>query len=793
MRYAEVAVDAPVGQCRTFSYSIPSRFSLEPGQLAWVPFGRRIAQGLIMRLADKPQVEVTRDILQPVEPSPLVSSLGLQLATWLSRYYICSLFSAIELMLPPGFKAQVRSQVSPGHSEEAELDLQRPENREALETLQFQSRLSEAEFVKLLGRNGSRELDRMVEAGLVDRRVDLPRPRTFRYQRYLLAVAHETNSGEEPDSSRSPSPKQQQLLEAVRSQEDLYPASQANKLFGSGVADALVEKGLLAEEWVRETVEGASADLSGANSPPLLLTSAQEIALDAIGKAVVDPKLQPRSFLLHGITGSGKTEVYLQAMQGVVAQGQQALFLVPEIALTPQTVERVNARFPGRVAVLHSQLTDRQKFDRWWRIRDGDYDVVVGPRSAIFAPVPHLGMIIIDEEHEWTYKQDEALPFYHTRSVAEELSRLTNAVVVLGSATPDVETYYHARRGRHTLLELPDRVGASGPEGTPQLASVEVCDMRQELQEGNRSIFSRQLEDSLRECVARQQQAILFINRRGSSPIVQCRDCGSVVTCPSCSVSLTYHSADGRMVCHRCNRRSRPRQRCRQCGGPRIRQLGVGTQRVEEEVRKLLPGAGVDRWDTDTSRSGPGTEEAMRRLLNGETQVLVGTQMVAKGLDVPDVTLVGVLLADIGMYLPDFRTGERTFGLLCQVAGRAGRGRVPGRVIIQTYNPEHYAITAAGRQDYASLYRQEIQVRREQGNPPFNRLVHLVYQDTNASSSQRAGHQPGAEAATGNPHPGVDRHRSHRAGPRNPRAGTRTLPLAPAAAGPTASPIPGRS
>ena len=737
MRYAEVAVDAPVSQGRTFSYSIPTRFTVEPGQLVWVPFGRRVTQGLIMRLAETSQVEVTRDILQPVEPSPLVGPLGLQLASWLSEYYLCPLYSAIELMLPPGFKAQVRSRISAARLEESQLESLRPQAREALQTLAAKSHLSEAEFVKLLGRNGHRELDRMVEAGTATRRVDLPRPRTFRYQRYLLPVASFPNGSEGMKSSTSVSPKQKALLEAVRSHSGGYPFPLANKQFGSGVASTLVEKGLLAEEWVRETTGGADVSAPSPTLPALTLTPAQAEALDRIDRAIDDPEFQPRSFLLHGVTGSGKTEVYLRAMERVVAQGKQAIYLVPEIALAPQMVGRVDARFPGRVAVLHSGLADRQKFDRWWRIRDGDYDVVVGPRSALFAPVPHLGIVVIDEEHEWTYKQDEALPFYHTRTVAQEMARLTGAVVVLGSATPDVETYYHARRGRHHLLELPDRVGPSGPEGRPQLATVEVCDMRRELQDGNRSIFSRQLAASLKECVAQGQQAILFINRRGNAPIVQCRDCGSVVTCSSCSVSLTYHSADGRMVCHRCNRRSRPRQRCRQCGGPRIRQLGVGTQRVESEVRELLPGVGIDRWDSDITQTGSEDADMMRRFIDGDTQVLVGTQMVAKGLDLPNVTLVGVLLADIGMYLPDFRMGERIFGLLCQVAGRSGRGPVPGKAIIQTYNPDHYAITAAARQDYASLYRQEIQARREQGNPPFSRLVHLVYQDTNASACQR--------------------------------------------------------
>jgi primosomal protein N' (replication factor Y) len=397
----------------------------------------------------------------------------------------------------------------------------------------------------------------------------------------------------------------------------------------------------------------------------------------------------------------------------------------------------VNAWFPGRVAVMHSRLTSRQQFDQWWDIREGKYDVVVGPRSSLFAPLGDLGLIVIDEEHEWTYKQVETHPLYHARASALQLGRLTSSPVVMGSATPDVETYYAATRGWHTLLELPDRVSA-GPDRVSRLAQVEVCDMRRELRDGNRSIFSRALAQGLKECVANRHQAILFLNRRGASPIVQCRDCGHVVTCRGCSVSLTYHSNQERLLCHRCNRRTRMPNTCPSCRGAHIRQLGAGTQRVVEEVKKLLPGVTVDRLDADATRSGQDTDDTMARLTSGDTQVLVGTQMVAKGLDIPNVTLVGVVLADIGIYLPDFRAGERAFGLLCQVAGRAGRGEDIGRVIVQTYNPDHYAIQAAAAQDYQALYQYEIESRRGTGNPPFNEMVHLVFQAPN--DDQALGH-----------------------------------------------------
>ena len=338
---------------------------------------------------------------------------------------------------------------------------------------------------------------------------------------------------------------------------------------------------------------------------------------------------------------------------------------------------------------------------------------------------------------------------------------MVGATVVLGSATPDVETYYHARQGHYRLLELPDRIpfadrplvdqgravsngnGVTGGQmdraasGRDGLARVEIADMRQELRQGNRSIFSRCLAEGLTDCIGREQQAILFLNQRGSSPMVQCRDCGYVVRCGSCSTTLTYHSSESRLRCHRCNRRSRPPSVCRQCQGRHIRQLGIGTQRVVDEVRSLFPEVSVERWDSDSARSGLDPDDTMQRLASGEIQVLVGTQMVAKGLDLPNVTLVGVVLADVGIYRPDFRAGERAFGLLCQVAGRAGRGPDPGRVVIQTYNPDHYAVAAAARQDYAALFQTEIATRQRQGNPPFNRMIRLLYRDANPTTCQR--------------------------------------------------------
>ena len=756
MRYAEVAVDAPVAHSRTFSYSIPTAFTVEPGQLVWVPFGRRVAQGVVVELAEAPQVEVTRDILQPIEPSPLLNPLHLNLAKWLSRYYLCSLYTAISPLLPPGFEAQVRSKVFPGRRisamddqsgwEEQELVSLRPQSTEALKSLAGSASLREPDFVKMLGRNGERELLRLIEKEYVTRQTELPRPRVApKYESYLFPIQRENGDGdsrlEQPGTPPQELPqRQRELLLSVRERGSEYRTTLANKEFGVGVIDSLVRKGLLGREWLRIEQPTVASNIEAEESRHVL-TAEQRDALASILQDLDSGANPPSVTLLHGVTGSGKTEVYLRAIEHVVARGQQAIFLVPEIALTPQTMQRVNAAFPGRTAVLHSRMTQRQQFDQWWKIRDGQCDVVVGPRSSLFAPLPNLGLIVIDEEHEWTYKQEEAHPLYHARTVAFELGRLTGATVVLGSATPDVESYYRATRGRHRLIELPRRIGApanNGAKGSAQgLAPVEICDMRQELREGNRNMFSRSLSKALQGCVEQGHQAILFLNRRGNATYIQCRDCGHVVTCPRCSVTMNFHSVDNRLMCHRCGRRARSPARCPQCGGTSIRNLGVGTQKVVLEVEKLLPGVRVERWDADATRTGLDSQGAMERLNSGETQVLVGTQMVAKGLDVPNVTLVGVVLADVGLYLPDFRAGERAFSLLCQVSGRAGRGTSPGKVIVQTYSPEQYVIAAAASQDYGAMFQREIQARRQLGNPPFNQLVHFIYQDVNANMCQR--------------------------------------------------------
>jgi primosomal protein N' (replication factor Y) len=523
----------------------------------------------------------------------------------------------------------------------------------------------------------------------------------------------------------------------VKTSSKPYPTTLANKEFGASVSNALVMKGLLAMEWIRQN-STSTAYNSILEKTDVNLTPEQAVALESISKSISD-KTKSDIYLLHGVTGSGKTEVYLRAIQKVIDSGRQSLYLVPEISLTPQTVSRVKGRFKERVAVIHSQLTLRQRFDLWWDINDGIYDVIIGPRSALFAPLSDLGLIIIDEEHEWTYKQSDANPRYHARTVALEIAREAKATVILGSATPNIESYHQTFQNTYKLLELPERITHQNSDTstkTSPMANTYICDMRKELKQGNRSIFSRELLEGLKTCISRSEQAILFINQRGSAPIVQCRDCGHVVQCNRCSVTLTFHSQDGSLLCHKCNRRRKNPTNCPQCKTSNIRQLGIGTQRVVEELRKVLPQITIDRWDSDSNVPRHKSNDAMHSLQIGRTQVLVGTQVVAKGLDIPNVTLVGAILADIGLHIPDFRSGERTFNTLCQLAGRSGRGNQQGTVIIQTYNPDKWPIICAAKQNYNLMFENEIAERRAQGNPPFNDIIHLVYHDLSVKTAQ---------------------------------------------------------
>lgn len=742
-RYAEIAVDAQVGPDRTFTYRIPANVTLHPGHAVWVPLLSRQVAGVVFALSDTTEIEGIRSVAGLQDPDPVLAPHQVALARWLSIETQCSLYEAALLMLPYDYRRRLSSYIGLvadiPESAEAQPEVSDQEQK-LLDVLKRRGTTEQERLLRSVTGPAASALRRLLRAGLVWQEWQWGRPRARPlYAEQLHLNISDDDAGEAEESLKN-APRQRALLLHLMA-EGVVDAAQARKEFGAPAVMALRKRGLASVEQLRQ-VRDPLAGSDFAPEAPLTLTTSQATAVAAIEHSLAT--VDSQTFLLQGPTGSGKTEVYLRALAACITGGKRGLMLAPEISLTPQLIARLEGRFPGRVGLLHSGLTPGQQYDTWWRIRQGDYDVVLGSRSAIFVPQPDVGLIILDEEHEWTYKQADAVPRYHARAVAQKLGKSIGATVVLGSATPDVVSYYGALRHDYQLLTLPDRV-RPGPDLRPlvtDLAEVEVVDMREELKAGVRSIFSRALSDALSETLRHGQQAILFLNRRGSAGTVQCRDCGHVLRCRRCETPLTYHAEGDRLICHQCGRKHRNVSNCTQCHSRQIRFLGLGTQRVVQEVERAF-GVQALRWDRDSSRERGAHDEILGSFTRGEAQVLVGTQMVAQGLHLPNVTLVGVVLADLGLHLPDFRAGERAFQLLCQVAGRAGRGDDPGRVVVQTYTPENYAVQAGARQDYEAFYDVEVQLRREHHNPPFTRLVRFLYQHTNPGYAEREAHRLG--------------------------------------------------
>ena len=744
MRYAEVSVNSTIAQRRTFSYAIPQGLNIGVGQAVWVPFGSKLLQGVVLDLTDSPAVEETRDIAGIIEPRLVISPAYIALAYWLSQHYLSPLFDSVALMLPPEFGRKALTFLSAApFSDTFDLSSLGQEQRQALELIKKEGRISQKTLEKALGQKKAQHLvSQLVGRGLAESSYQMEpvkvKPKIEAYLKLAIGV-HQAQL-EIAGLEKRRAVKQAALLSFLTEQSEVVSVAEARQATNCDktTVDALVRKNLISVQQIevrRDPLAAHAVNLSY----PLTLTSDQALAFQAISQSLsLGVTARPKVFLLHGVTGSGKTEVYLQSLAEAVRLGKRGIVLVPEIALTPQTIERFASRFPGRVAVLHSQLSAGERFDEWQRIRKGEVDVVIGPRSAVFAPQPELGIIILDEEHEWNYKQSDNSPRYHARDVAIKLAELTGAAVVLGSATPDVETFYHAQNGDYHLLQLPERVtpGPSGAGRTP-LPGVEVVDMREELKAGNRSMFSRSLSQAIGDAISAGVQVMLFLNRRGGATFVQCRDCGFVLACRRCDVPLSYHPAEDVLLCHQCNYRMPVPQLCPKCRSRRIKFLGVGTEKLEQEAASTFSKARLLRWDSDTTREKNSHQDILNKFRRHEADILIGTQMIAKGLDLPRVTLVGVVNADTALHLPDFRAGERTFQLLSQVAGRAGRGPLGGQVIFQTYSPENYAIRAAARHDYALFYSQEIEYRRMLHNPPFSRLASLIYTHVNDAACQR--------------------------------------------------------
>ncbi len=745
MPYAQVAVNSPGAGRRSYSYSIPDELAdhVRAGHGVIVPFGRNTFQGIVLEITDEPGYSRTRPIESLVADDPVIAAPLIGLGEWIAAYYHTDLYTAYRPMLPPAFERRQTIIVRVTEAGQDAIESVSPRRAEILTFVLAAGETTTAAIRDEFGARAARDVTALTGRGYLDASEVWEGPRISPRMEIFVEAALpadelRTRAGELRAAGAF---RQADALEALAANpggrlSDLRRVSGAAR----GSWDALAEAGVITLEQRETRRDPLAARDTISPVADLELTPHQKDALNHVTASINDGASDV--YLLHGVTGSGKTEVYLQAFRRVIEKGRRGIMLVPEIALTPQTIGRFWERFPGRVAVLHSGLTIRERYDEWRSIAEGQFDIVIGSRSAALAPMPDVGLIVVDEEQEWTYKQESPAPRYHARDVAIERARRENAVVVLGSATPDVGTMYAALRTEITLLELPGRIttvedgGDTGWTERP-LADVEIVDLRQELLEGNRSIFSRALREAMTDALGRGEQAILFVNRRGAGQAVQCRACGHTMRCRRCTTVMTYH-ADERIVCHLCGDSRRSPTRCPRCRRNTIRAIGIGTERVAEEATAAFPGARVIRWDRDAVNEARGHEPILGEFANGRADILVGTQMIAKGLDLPGVTVVGVVNADIGLHAPDFRASERVFQLLCQVAGRAGRGHAPGRVIVQTYEPENQAIQAAAAQDYRQFYLEETQFRRQLRYPPYSRMARLTCARTSRQDAQES-------------------------------------------------------
>lgn len=756
--YAQVIVDVPAKQTnRPFDYVVPEQLKtwVSVGSRVGVPFGPRTLQGFVVGLSDRTEMDAgkLKSIEQVLDFMPPLNPELVQLAGWMSRTYICPAITALQAMIPAALKAKYEKKIVAA-DEGAYARNSRSAQAEG-QTFLLESNPEEEEIVAFVRRKGSvtseQMLDRFPAAGPLLKRMmeqgTLAWEQTVKDRlnaKKAKYVAPAADGAELLDISRSlpaNAKRQKDLLQYFAENPDPVPLAELSDKLGiaTGTVKGLADKGWLSvteRELFRDPYEGRQF----ARTSPLPLTEQQQSALQPITTAI--DKREHNVFLLHGVTGSGKTEVYLQAIQQCLDQGREAIVLVPEISLTPQMVERFKGRFGEAVAVMHSRLSHGERYDEWRKIGLKRVSVVIGARSAVFAPFADLGLIIIDEEHEASYKQEES-PKYHARDVAIERAAWHGAAVVLGSATPSLESFAkterqaardtNGKRSGYRLLTMSERV-----EGRP-LPDVNIVDLREELKAGNRSMFSRGLYKAIEERLQKKEQTVLLLNRRGYSTFVMCRTCGHVVQCPHCDISLTYHQVSRTMRCHYCGISQPEPKTCPSCDSEHIRYFGTGTQRVEEELSKLFPGIRVIRMDVDTTTEKGSHEKLLTRFRNKQADVLLGTQMVAKGLDFPDVTLVGVIAADTVLHLPDFRAAEKTFQLLTQVAGRAGRHQLPGVVYIQTYTPEHYSIETASRHDYRAFMASELEMRRLRGYPPYCELALVTFSHEQVAMLVRVG------------------------------------------------------
>ncbi len=716
--YCDVSLPVPLDQ--VFTYLLPEtlRHRVRTGSRVLAPFGARKLAGIVLRTHDERSLSAPRELLRLLDEEPVLDDELLKLGSWISSYYCAPLGEVLRAMTPLAGdlrRGKIFSLTTAGRDAARQLHLNEEDSkdpsREILRLLEVRA-ISAAYLTKKVEK-AAVVLRSLEKKGFVEVEDVAAERDPLRASAARLRAEFVRRPGEEKLAKA-----ERELLSYL----ELHPGSHNVAELEESVSKAsTAARALARRDLVKLTLESVAASQFPFRAPHEL-NPHQKAAYDRIEEALGAKQFQ--TFLLQGVTGSGKTEIYLKAIDAALALGSGALMLVPEIGLTPAVAGQFHHRFGDRVAILHSGIHDSERSQEWRRIRSGDAKVVVATRSGVFAPVRNLGLIIVDEEHDQSYKQQET-PRYHGRDVAIVRARDRNAVVVLGSATPSLESRYNADRGKYELLRLPERV-----ENRP-MPKVEVIDTRQEfLETRKQATFSRALIDAVTERLENGEQSMLLLNRRGFSSFMTCRACGERLECPNCSVTMTFHRRDRRMLCHYCNFSSRVPERCPKCDSDHIQFLGLGSERVEDELHGAFPRARIARIDRDTTGGKRDYEAILAKFRAREFDILVGTQMIAKGHDIPNVTLVGIVSADTGLGLPDFRAAERTFQLLTQAAGRAGRGTTPGIVLMQTINPDHYAIRFAVEQDYEGFYAKELEFRRLMHYPPFGALANVIVRGT---------------------------------------------------------------
>ena len=770
LKYANIAFPLSVDQ--VFTYGVPPQMdaALQLGTRVLAPFRGVAQEGVVVERLDETDLapHIIKNISNCLEETPTFSTDLLALTKWMAEYYVCSWGIALFCAVPSAVRTRKEQKVQLVSGAPAPRG---KVQKELVALLEAEGELSLNQLVRRMGISYQKlrpKITVLQEKGIVSLDVThKPKANTQLTSVATLALpstdikteidllrceadGSEDSSGPRPGRRRNvAAAKHAEILQHLLDEGGPLTTSDLTKRVNTSPSLLLtLERRGFLHITRAEAIRNPLSSEPIAATQPLHLNPAQSMAFAEIQNilashtvgGVCNPDVPRAStteraptFLLHGVTGSGKTEVYMQAMTEVLGKGKSVIALVPEISLTPQAASRFVGRFGERVALLHSRLSDGERYDQWHRIRKGEADIVIGPRSAVFAPVKELGMLIIDEEHSDSYKSD-IVPRYHARDVAQKRGELANCPVLLGSATPSLESFHRAKNGSYRLLSLPDRVLDR------KMPAVHIVDMRTELKKGNRTIFSDVLRSSIEERLERQEQIILFLNRRGHSTHVFCRTCGYVERCENCSISLTFHFETKRLVCHHCGDKRPTHPTCPQCGSPAIRYFGLGTEAVEQEVRKAFPQARVKRFDADSTTRKNAHQQILGTFEQREIDILIGTQMVSKGLDFPTVTLVGVIAADTSLNLPDFRASEQTFSLLTQVAGRSGRAELEGKVVIQTYMPEHYCISAAQQHDYLSFYTQEVEARGELRYPPFSHVGTLLLRGKDEKQVEEAAH-----------------------------------------------------